>query len=186
MRNKTTVCLAGSRAHGLTGSRAHVLTGSRAHGLTGSRVKDFSDSSGFVETARGVFIPKTSEEARESRESPRMGGTSSRRRRGVFYRVTFSYRPHFIRVHSRYSRANSGPVFIKPMARRIVFPCWVELIAGCRNSQNADGIFSAAKPPIARISDCKPKERGHPARNRKTREQDAHAPFKICLCSTPS
>jgi hypothetical protein len=61
--------------------------------------------------------PKTAEEARKSRKSPRMGRTSNRRRRSSFSQVTFSHLPHFIRVHWRYSRAKSGSEFNESFCR---------------------------------------------------------------------
>ena len=53
------------------------------------------------------FIPKTAKEARESRESPRMGGTSSKRKLAAFFRGNFPHLPPYIRVHWFYSRAKT-------------------------------------------------------------------------------
>ena len=61
--------------------------------------------------------PKTAEEASKSRESPRMGRASGRRRQASFCPVTCSYLPHFIRVHWRYSRAKSGSEFNESFCR---------------------------------------------------------------------
>jgi hypothetical protein len=58
-----------------------------------------------------IFNPKTAEEARESRENPRMAGTSNRRSPPDFFRVNFPHLPLFIRVHWLYSRAKSGSGF---------------------------------------------------------------------------
>jgi hypothetical protein len=52
--------------------------------------------------------PNTAEEARESRESPRMERTASKRKLAAFFKGNFSHPLHCIRVHWFYSRAKSG------------------------------------------------------------------------------